>query len=597
MFRTIRARIAIPYVILILAATAALTIYSSNIARDSYLADLEDQLSAEARLVAESVSTLLSEGTSADRIDTIVKRLGQLLEARVTVISPDGVVVGDSEEDPAGMENHRERPEVRAALAGNPGSSIRYSRTLSYRMMYVAIPVQASGGQAIGVARVALPLTQIEERISRLRYTISGASLLTALLAGLLAVLIAQQMTRPVRKLTDLAERMARGDLAGRIHITSRDEVGRLGGAFNRMAGELQAQIEAMDAQRSMLTAVLAHMADGVLITDAGGHVRLLNPAAARLLGVDQQAAVGERFVALVRDHQITGIWRRCRECNEELGETVEMGRQRPFLRVVATPLSDTAEGECLVLLQDLTEMRRLETVRRDFVSNISHELRTPLAGLKAVVDTLRDGALEDPAAARRFLDRIDTEVDALTQMVQELLELSRIESGQVPLRLAPAAVADLVIPPVDRLQPQAERSGLTVTVNLPAAGEEAGLPAVLADAERVREVGTNLVHNAIKFTPAGGRVTISAHLADEEVIISVQDTGIGIAAGDLPRIFERFYKADRARSGGGTGLGLSIARHIVQGHGGRIWAESVEGKGSTFYFSLPVTTRTAASP
>ncbi len=597
MFRTIWARIAIPYIVLILAATAALTVYASDIARDSYLADLESQLGAEARLASESAGALLAEGAPAGEIDALVKRLGQLLQARVTVIDPDGAVVGDSQEDPATMENHRTRPEVQAALAGGQGKGTRYSRTLGYQMMYVAAPVRTAAGQVAGVARVALPLTQIEQRVSRLRYTIAGASLLTALLAGLLAVLIARQMTRPLRKLTGLAERMARGDLAGRIHIDSGDEVGRLGGAFNRMAGELQAQIEAMDAQRDMLAAVLAHMADGVLIGDSSGRVRLINPAAARLLGVDQQAAVGERFVTLVRDHQITGLWRRCRDCNEELGETVDMGTHRPFLRVVATPLSGPAEGECLVLLQDLTEMRRLETVRRDLVSNLSHELRTPLAGLKAVVDTLRDGALEDPPAARRFLDRIDTEVDALTQMVQELLELSRIESGQAPLRLAPAAVAGLVIPPVDRLQPQAERGGLTVAVDLPAAGDEPGLPAVLADAERVREVVTNLVHNAIKFTPAGGRVTVSARQAGREVIVSVEDTGVGIAAADLPRIFERFYKADRARSGGGTGLGLSIARHIVQGHGGRIWAESVEGRGSAFYFSLPVATETAANP
>jgi len=430
MFRTIRAHIAIPYIVLILAATAALTIYSSNIAQDSYLADLEGQLSAEARLVSESAGTLLAEGASADGIDVLIKRLGQLSQARVTVINPDGAVVGDSEEDPATMENHRARPEVQAALAGNQGKSTHYSRTLGYRMMYVTVPVWASGGQVIGVARVALPLTQIEERVSRLRYTIAGASLLTALLAGLLAVLIAERMTRPVRRLTDLAEQIAHGDLTGRIRVTSRDEVGRLGRAFNQMAGELQAQMGAMDAQRNMLTAVLANMADGVLITDPGGRVRLLNPAAARLLGVDQEAAAGERFVALVRDHQITGIWRRCRECSKELSETVEMGRQRPFLRVVATPLSDTAEGECLVLLQDLTEMRRLETVRHDLVSNISHKLRTPLAGLKAAVDSLRDGALEDPAA-RRLLDRIETEVDALTQMVQGLL-LTKEEKSEL---------------------------------------------------------------------------------------------------------------------------------------------------------------------
>jgi two-component system phosphate regulon sensor histidine kinase PhoR len=232
--------------------------------------------------------------------------------------------------------------------------------------------------------------------------------------------------------------------------------------------------------------------------------------------------------------------------------------------------------------------------VRRDFISNISHELRTPLASLKALVDTLRDGALDDPPAAQRFLDRIETEVDAMTQMVQELLELSRIESGRVPLRLVPTPVADVVTPPLERLHPQAERAGLSLTVDLPS-----DLPPVLADAERVRQVVTNLLHNAIKFTRPGGSVTLRAYTLEDEgllpkvdrhrsaVIIEVADTGVGIPADDLPRIFERFYKADRARSGGGTGLGLAIAKHIVQGHGGRIWAESIEGQGSTFYFSL----------
>jgi two-component system phosphate regulon sensor histidine kinase PhoR len=241
------------------------------------------------------------------------------------------------------------------------------------------------------------------------------------------------------------------------------------------------------------------------------------------------------------------------------------------------------AEGY-LVILQDLTRVRRLETVRRDFISNISHELRTPLAGLKSLVDTLRGGAIKDRPAAKRFLKRMDAEVDALTQMVEELLELSRIESGQAPLRLAPVPVSEVVVPPVDRLRPQAERGGLDLTVLLPPE-----LPMVLADADRARLVLTNLVHNAVKFTPPGGQVTVAARPDGEEVILSVQDTGVGIPADDLPRIFERFYKADRARSGGGTGLGLAIAKHIVQGHGGRIWVESVEGEGSSFYFTLSV--------
>jgi two-component system phosphate regulon sensor histidine kinase PhoR len=228
--------------------------------------------------------------------------------------------------------------------------------------------------------------------------------------------------------------------------------------------------------------------------------------------------------------------------------------------------------------------VRRLETVRRDFISNISHELRTPLASLKALADTLRDGALEDPPAAQRFLDRMEVEVDALTQMVQELLELSRIESGQVGFEMAQVPVVNVVRPPVERLRPQAERADLQLSVDL-----APDLPPVLADAERMQQVITNLVHNAIKFTPPGGEVAISATAGEGEVIISVRDTGVGIPADDLPRIFERFYKADRARSGGGTGLGLAIAKHIVLAHGGRIWAESVEGRGSTFYVALPL--------
>jgi two-component system phosphate regulon sensor histidine kinase PhoR len=477
---------------------------------------------------------------------------------------------------------------VQQALADGLGISTRHSQTVGYEMMYAAVPVEA-GGRVVGIARVALPLIQIEASVARLRHTVVVASLFTALLAGLLAFLVAGQLARPLRWLTRLAERLARGDLSGRIYLSSQDEVGRLADAFNRMAAEIQTQVEALSAQRDTLTAVLAHMADGLIITDGQARVRLMNPAAARILGLSQRTATGRSFVATARDHQVVEVWRHCQESGEEQSGTVEMVGHGGFLRVVATPLRGTPEGGCLVLFQDLTQIRRLETVRRDFISNISHELRTPLASLKALVDTLHDGALDDPPAARRFLQRMETEVDALTQMVQELLELSRIESGQAPLRLKPTPVADVLIPPVERLRPQAERAGLSIIVDL-----QRDLPTVLADAERMQQVVTNLVHNAIKFTPSGGQVTLSAEPAGDEVVISVSDTGVGILADDLPRIFERFYKADRARSGGGTGLGLAIAKHIVLGHGGRIWAESPadgERKGSTFYVALPALT------
>ncbi len=608
MFRTIRWRIAIPYVILILLATAALTLYFSNFVRQAHLSDLRTQLTAEARLAGDAIEPLLAGEGTIETIDPLAKRWGELLEARVTIIRADGVVLGDSHEDPAAMENHLGRPEVQQALADGFGISIRHSRTVGYDMMYAAVPVEAGGGQVLGVARISLPLTQIESSVAHLRRTIVVASLFTALLAGLLALFIAERIARPVHRLTKVVQRMTEGDLGARLLPIPHGEVGVLTQAFNQMAGRLQGTITTLVEERSRLTAVLDNMADGVIITDGEGRVRLINPAAARLLGADEEAALGRPFAQVARDHRLIGLWQQCYEQNEEQFVSVEVGRQGPFLQAIATPLRDAGPQASLVILQDLTRIRRLETVRRDFISNISHELRTPLASLQALVDTLRDGALDDPPAARHFLDRMETEVEALTQMVQELLELSRIESGQAPMRLIPTPVADVVFPPVERLRPQAERAGLSITIDLPS-----DLPPVLADAERAQQVITNIVHNAIKFTPSGGQIRISGFglqvssdghvepetpntkpetlLPGEWMLIAVEDTGVGIPTDDLPRIFERFYKADRARSGGGTGLGLAIAKHIVQAHGGRIWAESIEDKGSTFYVALPALT------
>ena len=231
-----------------------------------------------------------------------------------------------------------------------------------------------------------------------------------------------------------------------------------------------------------------------------------------------------------------------------------------------------------------MTRQRQIETIRRDFISNVSHELRTPLAALKALAETLHTGALEDPPAARRFLEQMETEVDALNLMVSELLELSRIESGRVPIERKPTRPADIINPAFERLHLQAERAGLSVTVDCPPE-----LPPVLADAARMQQVVVNLLHNAIKFTPPAGQIHLQAQLQEGSVLFSVRDSGIGISADDLPRIFERFFKADRARATSGTGLGLAIARHLVEAHGGKIWAESEPDKGSTFYVTLPL--------
>ncbi len=321
-------------------------------------------------------------------------------------------------------------------------------------------------------------------------------------------------------------------------------------------------------------------MTDCVLIADSSGRIQLANAAAERLF--ETRFPVGRTVAEVLRHHQLVEAWRLAQESGEEQSVAVELPARQKFLQLFILP--DRKNGVSLLLVQDLTRVRRLETVRRDFISNVSHELRTPLASLKALTETLRDGALDDPEAARRFLGRIETEVDALTQMAQELLELTRIESGQVPLELRRVAPLALLEAAAERMRAQAERAGLSLHVEA-----ATDLPLVQADATRLEQVLVNLIHNAVKFTPPGGEVTLLAVQQENFVRFSVRDTGVGIPEDDLTRLFERFCKADRARSGGGTGLGLSIARHIVEAHGGSIWAESVEGRGSTFHFSIPI--------
>jgi two-component system phosphate regulon sensor histidine kinase PhoR len=407
---------------------------------------------------------------------------------------------------------------------------------------------------------------------------IAAAVVLSALFVAALQI-----NARQVRRVTSVLDRLAGGDAAARADLLAGGELNELSRAVNRLAERAENQAARRKRDRDRFETVLRSMSDGVIMLDRRGTVALINPAAERLLRTAADKALHESFVQVVRDYRLADVWQQCAQRREEQAATVEVSAGY-FLRINVTPFLRGASNGYLVLLQDLSHLYRLEAVRRDFVSNISHELRTPLASIKALVDTLRDGAMSDPPAAEHFLGRMEIEVDSMTQMVQELLELSRIESGQAPLRLFPSALAALVEPAVERLHPQAARADVALTVILP---DE--LPQVMVDADRIRQVVINLVHNAIKFTPPGGYVTVTARAVHDGIVVSVADTGIGIPAEDLPRIFERFYKADRARSGGGTGLGLAIAKHTIQAHNGRLWVESVEGKGSTFSFSLPL--------
>lgn len=338
-------------------------------------------------------------------------------------------------------------------------------------------------------------------------------------------------------------------------------------------------QLSTLDSEKARLAAVLEQMTDSVLIADPEGRVQFANPAAERL---SRGVAIGRSISEVLRHHQLIQAWQRSQETGELQVESAELPATRQFVQVIVIP-DQYARGGSIVLVQDLTRLRRLETVRRDFISNLSHELRTPLASLKALAETLQDVALEDPPAARRFLDQMTIEVDSLTHMAAELLELSRIESGELALVRKPVNPFDLLSSAASRMQIQVQRAGLTLQVSCPL-----DLPWVRVDSTRMEQVLVNLIHNAVKFTLPGGEVVLLAEKIGGGIRFAVRDTGVGIPLDDLPRIFERFYKSDRSRSGGGTGLGLSIARHLVESHGGRIWAESLEGQGSTFFFMIP---------
>ena len=624
--RPLRVQLSVALVGVIVVAMLPLAAVVPQIARAHLVASLEGRLTDEAQIVADYVATLQTRRPAGTPLeiapdpawDGLAKRLGERAETRITLIALDGTVVGESHQDLSQVGNHAGRREVQQALAEGHGTDEHLSETVGYPMLYVAVPMRV-GDTPIGVARTALPLADV----NRLVDTLARAILLAAAGAGLLALLVglaaAGTIARPLAQLTRLAAALA--DDPGRA-LTARTaaearpgdgqepapdgwlytpapwsarEVSQLADTLDRLTRAVQSSLERVGAERDRLDAVLGNLADGVVMIGGDGRVVRLNPAAEQILGMPQGVARGRTLVEVLRDHELVALVERARG-NEALPRvaTAFLEWQQPsrFLRAAVTRFGPRAERQTLLVLQDLTELRRLETVRRDFVANVSHELRTPIAAIKAMVETLQDGAIDDPEAARDFVGRIEDEVDGLHQLVEELLELSRLESGRAQITLVPSDPAPLVQQAVRRLAPLAERAGVTLSVEA-----SPDLPAIDLDTERMAQVLVGVIHNAVKFTPSRGTIVVRAARDNGGVRLSVADTGVGLEPDEVPRIFERFYKAsqraarDTASAGpaSGTGLGLAIAKHTVQLHRGAIWAESAgPGRGTTIHISLP---------
>lgn len=417
--------------------------------------------------------------------------------------------------------------------------------------------------------------------IERFDWIIAVSALLMIFISWMLVIILFAPLSRALKELESRLNSVGRGEYGQKMNAIPQNEAARVALAFNKTALLVSEVIAVATADRDRFSIIFSNMADGIFVVDADSHIMLVNPAAQRMFKLSPEDILGNPFIEATHDAELYHVLRLCMDFGRQQSSFVETRTHHMYLGVVATPLKKGSG--CILLVQDLTEIRRLETVRRDFVANISHELRTPISSLKALAETLNTGAIEDPSVAREFLERIEVEVDKLAQMTMELGELSNVESSVTPLVKTPADIYKLVSTAVERLRAQAKRARLEVVIDVPST-----IPELFIDKDRMERVLVNLIHNSIKFTPPGGYITISAEWEEDGVVVSVADTGVGIDPADLPRIFERFYKADKARAGGGTGLGLAIARHTIEAHGGRIWAESQPGRGTVIRFSIP---------
>jgi two-component system phosphate regulon sensor histidine kinase PhoR len=577
-------KVAIPFLILMLLSLIIINIFVSSTVFNFGVTNWEQRLLQLAHLYAEDAAPLVVKGAPYTEIQALASSQLQDSSNRVTILLPDGTVIGESGSAQTQGENFLLLPEVQAALAGRSDTEIRPSPSSNDELIYVSSPVM-DANKVIAVVRLATSTTLLHQQINNINNFNLVIMLVTALIAVGLAALLNSSGINPLRKLTNQVEAISQSEELTNLPVNlQHDEIGLLTTSFNDLITRLNQQISSLKAEQATLDAVLSNMTDGAMIISREGNVELINEAAIEQFDVQQVAANHPSLIEVIRNHQIHELWKNSLANGKAEYTDLDLLVEKRHLHVIASSLGESIPGATLILVQDITRLRRLESIRRDFVSNASHELRTPLASLKALTETTQESLPDDPKNASHFLNLMNDEIDNMTQMVDEFLELAKIESGRVPFTIEPIDPLAFLTPSVERMRPQADRAGIQLSTHY-----QDELPLVLADGPRIQEVVVNLLHNAIKFTPPGGSIMVSAKTADRMLEVAVSDTGAGIKPADLDRIFERFYKTDKARATGGTGLGLSIARHTVEAHQGKIWVQSIESQGSTFTFSLPL--------
>lgn len=565
----------------------------SVVPADAYLSRVLDRkltdrtredLSIRLRLIQDPVSRVSYPLEAVSSWKALADDLGARAQARVTIIRRDGTVLADSEvaaDALPALENHANRPEVIEALSTGRGSSVRYSTTLSKRMMYVALPFRR-GGEVVGTARIAEPLSSVDAAIADLHRTLLSGLLIALALATAVSVGAAERLSRVVRSLTQTTASMAAGNLDVRSQGSSgRDELAELGRGLDVLAHNLSSAMGVLKKERDLLGGIVSAMHEGLLVLDDRGRIAMVNPALRQmlLLGPD---IVGKYPLEVIRHSDFQELLQESKRSADPHPREIELvGLELRYLLAHAVPIRQT--GGLLIVFVDVTEIRRLERVRTDFVANVSHELRTPITAIRGYAETLRAGALRDSDVAASMVEIIFRQSERLSQMVEDLLELSRLEAKELALADEPVSLLEATTRAADAVRPRANAKGLRLEMRIPEGLKARG------DERAIEQVLLNLLDNAVKYTSTG-RVYVGAEAVADQCSIDVSDTGIGIEAKHLSRIFERFYRIDKGRSRemGGTGLGLSIVKHLVAALHGQVSVESQPGKGSRFIVVLP---------
>ncbi|MDR7314755.1 two-component system histidine kinase PnpS [Brevibacillus nitrificans] len=560
--------------------------YFAKVLENSYLQSLNELLSRESKLIAQAVQfpdVLSDRATLEERI----LQVAPTDEVRLTLIDTKGKVLYDNSTYAEEMENHHDRPEFLAALKGETGISRRYSETLGHDMMYVAVPI-VQDTQIVGAVRSAMSMKDITDTIHNMWYSLLTGLLVTLVVGSIVVSRISFSIIRPIEEITRVARNITQRQYESRVRIKAKDEIGQLAGAINFMASSLEQQMYEISENQQRLSGVLTNMTSGVIFISEQRRIMLVNPAVEKLLGTAGHEIVGKLHIEAGKSFGLSKYIDRCLDNSEKFREEVHIYYpQERVLDVNFAPYINF-KGEArgvVVVLHDITEIRRLEKMRSDFVANVSHELRTPITSIKGFTETLLEGAMQDEETCRNFLQIISDESERLYRMIRDILDLSKIEQKRLPLQMNQVHLQELITSAVAIMNDQAQRKQLSIA--LPNQTPEILL---MTDRDCLQQIVLNLLSNAVAYTPEGGAITIHTEQNAQRVMIQVSDTGIGIPEKDIPRIFERFYRVDKARSrdSGGTGLGLAIVKHLVENLHGQISVKSREGQGTTFTVTLP---------